>query len=122
MHEKHDRENAESASEPNYNRWILAGLGIIFVLSVVQTFQLSSTLSALNARTVGANFSATATPLSSTASSSGTLDTTGWTANEKMNYEMHGIIPARSQGTAKAPSTAGSNGITQGLPSQVGGC
>ena len=29
------------------------------------------------------------------AATNGKLDTTGWTENEKMNYEMHGTIPAR---------------------------
>ena len=27
----------------------------------------------------------------------GAVDTTRWTANEIMNYEMHGTIPARAQ-------------------------
>jgi len=44
---------------------------------------------------------------------SGKLDMTGWTENEKMNYEMHGTIPARAQGsTPNAPSGGG----------MVGGC
>ncbi|HKZ49705.1 MAG TPA: hypothetical protein VJ110_01750, partial [Candidatus Nanoarchaeia archaeon] len=42
----------------------------------------------------------------------GQIDTTGWTADEIMNYEMHGVIPARASGgsTAKPAST------------MVGGC
>jgi len=40
----------------------------------------------------------------------GAIDTSGWTANEKMNYEMHGIIPSRVKGA----SSAGVN--------MVGGC
>ena len=46
------------------------------------------------------------------AGSSGKLDTTDWTANEKMNYEMHGTIPARLQGKVAASSGTG----------MVGGC
>ena len=46
------------------------------------------------------------------AGDSGKLDTTGWTDNEIMNYEMHGTIPARAQG--KAGASAGSG--------MVGGC
>jgi len=46
--------------------------------------------------------------------SSGNLDTTGWTANEKMNYEMHGTVPARLQGKVSAPASSGSG--------MVGGC
>ena len=40
------------------------------------------------------------------------IDTTGWSENEIMNYEMHGVIPARASGgsTAKPAST------------MVGGC
>ena len=41
------------------------------------------------------------------------IDTTGWTENEIMNYEMHGTIPARAQGSA--PSTSAGSGM-------VGGC
>ena len=43
----------------------------------------------------------------------GKLDTTGWTENEKMNYEMHGTIPARLG--ASGASTGSSGGM-------VGGC
>ncbi len=43
----------------------------------------------------------------------GKIDMSGWTENEKMNYDMHGIIPARSQGGA--PSTSAGSGM-------VGGC
>ena len=46
---------------------------------------------------------------------SGKLDTTGWTENEKMNYEMHGTIPARAQGKAGASSAPSGSGM-------VGGC
>jgi len=45
------------------------------------------------------------------AGGSGKIDTTGWTENEIMNYEMHGTIPAR----AGSASTASSGGM-------VGGC
>ncbi|MEK6847920.1 MAG: hypothetical protein AABX50_02235 [Nanoarchaeota archaeon] len=47
------------------------------------------------------------------AGSSGKLDTTGWTENEIMNYEMHGTIPARV--TNSGTSTSNSGGM-------VGGC
>jgi len=43
----------------------------------------------------------------------GKLDTTGWSENEIMNYEMHGTIPARVQGSAS--SASGGSGM-------VGGC
>ena len=46
-------------------------------------------------------------------SAGGKLDTTGWTENEKMNYEMHGTIPARVQ------QSSGSSSASSGM---VGGC
>ena len=46
---------------------------------------------------------------------SGEIDTTGWTANEKMNCEMHGTVPARLQGKAAASSASSGTGM-------VGGC
>ncbi len=49
------------------------------------------------------------------AGDSGKLDTSGWSENEKMNYEMHGTIPARLQGKVTAPSASGGAGM-------VGGC
>jgi len=46
-------------------------------------------------------------------SSTGQIDTTSWTENEIMNYEMHGTIPARAQSNApNSPAGAG----------MVGGC
>ena len=45
------------------------------------------------------------------AATNGKLDTTGWTENEKMNYEMHGTIPAR---LGASSASAGSG--------MVGGC
>ncbi len=42
---------------------------------------------------------------------SGKVDTTGWTENEIMNYEMHGTIPARISSSASTLSSG-----------MVGGC
>ena len=54
-----------------------------------------------------------ASSLGTQTSDSGKLDTTGWTSNEVMNYEMHGTIPARvSSGGNSAPASSG----------MVGGC
>lgn len=69
--------------------WIL--IGVLFVAALFLTFK-ASTL---------------------TAGETGKIDTSGWTENEIMNYEMHGVIPARA-GTTGA-STASSGGM-------VGGC
>lgn len=44
----------------------------------------------------------------------GELDTSGWSTDEIMNYEMHGTIPARISSGALSPKAAG--------PAMVGGC
>src|SRR3989344_3379947 len=36
----------------------------------------------------------------------GAINMSGWTDNEKMNYEMHGIIPPRAQGGSNAQNAA----------------
>ena len=71
--------------------WI--GIGILFVAVLFLIFKVST----LTGNTSG-----------------GEIDTTGWTANEVMNYEMHGTIPVRATGRGSA-STGSSGGM-------VGGC
>jgi len=63
---------------------VMVIVGILLVVSIVQTFQvngLKNKISATGAAIAGAG--------------NGALDMSGWTANEIMNYEMHGTIPAR---------------------------
>ena len=74
--------------------WIL--IGALFVVALYLVFQ-----AGINGASV------------STGSASGTIDTTGWTENEIMNYEMHGTIPAR------VGTTGASTGSSGGM---VGGC
>jgi len=71
--------------------WIF--IGMLFLTTLFLTYKVSS--------------------ITGNATSTGIVDTTGWTANEIMNYEMHGTIPARVQGS---PFSASS-----GL-GMVGGC
>ena len=71
--------------------WIF--IGVLFLAVLFLTFKASS--------------------LTGNATNTGKLDTTSWTANEKMNYEMHGTIPARIASKSSA-STAGAG--------MVGGC
>ena len=56
-------------------------IGLV-IFGVVQTFQISSIKKDLS----GVTGSATKQ-----------IDTSGWSENERMNYEMHGTIPARYQ-------------------------
>lgn len=72
--------------------WIV--IGILFLLVIFLTYKTS---------TISANAVA----------SSGELDTSGWSENEKMNYDMHGTVPARLQG--KVSGSSASSGM-------VGGC
>ncbi len=44
--------------------------------------------------------------------SGGAIDMSGWTETEKMEYEHHGTLPARLQGSAQNVQA----------PSMVGGC
>lgn len=78
---------------------IIILLVIVVMIAAFQTLQLVS----LNNKPA---ISAAATA----GTSNGAPDMTGWTENEKMNYEMHGIIPARAGG-----GSSGSSGM-------VGGC
>ena len=73
--------------------WII--IGVLFLAVLFLTFKASS----LTGNAV--------------AGGSGKLDTTGWTENEKMNYEMHGTIPTR----VKASTSGASSGT-----GMVGGC
>ena len=58
-----------------------------FILALFQSFQISS----LEKRSSMQSPSTTA---------SGTLDFSGWTEDEKMQYEHHGTLPARLAGNA----------------------
>ena len=65
---------------------IVVLLSAILIISFIQAFQLMDIKSKVSATNIVTGESVAA---------SGKLDTTGWTENEKMNYEMHGTIPAR---------------------------
>ena len=76
-------------------KYLLTGIiAFVLILSVVQYFQIRSLKDNIGSGT-------------------DSLDMSSWTADEKMNYEMHGIVPARSQGGA-AQSQSSNN--------MVGGC
>ena len=76
--------------ERNKVMWII--IGVLFIAVLLLTFKTAS---------IGK------------ISTGSAIDMTGWTENEKMNYEMHGTIPARASGSASsAPAGTG----------MVGGC
>ncbi|MDO8740736.1 MAG: hypothetical protein Q7J54_04175 [Candidatus Woesearchaeota archaeon] len=82
---------------------IVVLLSVIMIVSFIQAFQLMDIKAKLSVAGLATGGSA----------ANGKLDTTGWTENEKMNYEMHGTIPARiGQGSSSGSSAS----------SMVGGC
>ncbi|MBI4163391.1 MAG: hypothetical protein HY512_00895 [Candidatus Aenigmarchaeota archaeon] len=91
---------------------ILTGLiAVVIVIVAIQTVQLVT----MSQKAATGNFVATNTQAQvGSQSQSGAIDTSGMTADEKMNYEMHGIVPARY-------GSSGSSALN-GLPQQVGGC
>ncbi len=83
---------------------LVAILGIILLIGIVQLIQLNG----ISAKLVGG-----VALSSSSGSQAGAIDTSQMTANEKMNYEMHGIIPERFGSSGSGASA---------LPNMVGGC
>ena len=81
----------------NKNILIGAVVAIFLVIAIFQTVQIYNIK---NDNKVTGN-----------AISSGNIDTSTMTENEKMNYEMHGTIPARFSGSAQ-----------NNPPQMVGGC
>ena len=76
--------------EKNKIMWII--IGLLFLAVLFSTFKAANT---------------------EQVSTSNAIDMIGWTENEKMNYKMHGTIPARANvKTLSAPAGSG----------MVGGC
>lgn len=88
--------------------WILASVvGVVLLLTIVQAVQISS----LKSQFSGA--------VTSSGGTGGSIDMSGWSADEKMQYEHHGTLPAKaSSGASSAKATQ----VVQSAPSQVGGC
>lgn len=82
------------------NILVFGFVAIVLIVSVINTFQINALK----------NSSATVT--GNVISSSGGIDMTGWTADEKMMYEHHGTLPERLQSGKSAPTSSG----------MVGGC
>ncbi len=85
---------------------LLMVLGAMLVLTIlVQAFnfmQQSQINSQLEKQSTILSLGGTST---GTSTATGALDKSTWTENEKMNYEMHGTIPARARGSAAVSST-----------------
>lgn len=83
----------------NKNILIGAVVAIFLVIAIFQTVQIYS-LKTGKSNTATGNVA-----------TGGAINMDGWTENEKMNYDMHGTIPARIQGTQPSSGSG-----------MVGGC
>ena len=118
-----EKEIKSFSIELNKEKATLLLLSAVFVLLAVQSFFLAGSLNVLKEQTaktalLAGNGNVVLQAQGLQVQETGAIDMSGWTDNEKMNYEMHGIIPAKgnaSQGNASPDAL-------QGLPSQVGGC
>ena len=90
-------EDAKNNMEVKKNTMMWIVIGVLF-LSVLFLMYKASTISG-----------------NAVAGDSGKLDTFGWSENEKMNYDMHGTVPARLQGKVAVSSASSGTGM-------VGGC
>ena len=89
--------------------YVLLGMvGLVLLLSVVQSFQIRELK----------NKAAVATVTSGASAGDDALDTTGWTDDEKMMYEHHGIVPDRLKGSGVTSAQSGAS-KNNGM---VGGC
>lgn len=84
---------------------------LLLVFAVVLIFSLLQAVQLLNLSGTVTTAAAATGQAAAPSGSTGAVDMTGWTKDEKMNYEMHGIIPARASGGS--PSSGGG---------MVGGC
>ena len=87
------------------NKYILGGIIAVFVLMLFQTYQIGTLKGKI--ATLSVQQAAISTGVQ------GAIDMSGWTENEKMMYEHHGTLPARSQANTQQ-SSPGSE--------MVGGC
>lgn len=97
---------AELLEGENSNFFLFFGiLSILTLLVFGYNFLVQSGISsALEKQTALVSLISGSSIVSTAGGSTGALDMSDWTANEKMNFEMHGTIPARSQ-TGTASST-----------------
>lgn len=78
-------------------------LAFLVVSIALQIYQISSLKERLTGNTITGD-----------AVSSGAVDMSGWTEQEKMMYEHHGTLPARAQSSAGSAQASNSG--------MVGGC
>ena len=91
----------ENLRREGLKEYLMLGMvAVILALAIMQSFQIKAIKAGQNAPVISG-------------AATGSVDMTGWTADEKMMYEHHGTLPARVQG-GSAPAASGSG--------MVGGC
>lgn len=82
MEAEHECCKSKSNESIGIKNILLVGIvGAVLLLSIVQSFQIRAIKNQMTGNSI----------------SNGAIDTSGWTEDEKMQYEHHGILPARLQ-------------------------
>lgn len=72
--------------------YVIVGMvALVLLISIVQSFQINSLKNEITANAINSD----------------AIDMTGWTEDEKMQYEHHGILPARLQNQGQASGMVG---------------
>jgi len=77
-----DDTKTKSKEKMDVKSYLIGGMvAIILLVSILQSFQISSLKNQITTNAV----------------QTGSVDTSGWTENEKMMYEHHGTLPSQLQ-------------------------
>ena len=85
METEHECCRSKNNEGVGIKNFVIVGMIVaVLLLSVVQSFQIRTIKNQMTGNLI---------------KNSGVIDTAGWTEDEKMQYEHHGIMPARFQQT-----------------------
>lgn len=99
MESEHDCCKSKNKEGAGIKNFVLIGIVIaVLLISVVQSFQIKSIKSKIAQIQITGN----------AANSNGVMDMSGWTDDEKMMYEHHGVLPSRLGQNQKQTSQVGS--------------
>jgi len=97
VHECCMRKNHESNNKMQKYLLVIM-VGIVLLMSVVQSFQINA-FKSINPKNLN--------QVSSNAAGTGSVDVSGWTEDEKMMYEHHGVLPERLQSNPQSSNMVG---------------
>jgi len=99
METKHDCCKHEYKKGSNMKMYIMVVMVVsVLLVSVVQSFQIKSLKGGISGNVVQS---------SGNVVQSGGIDMSGWTDDEKMQYEHHGTLPARLQQSSNQQNMVG---------------